>query len=83
MLVPTDGTAAVGAVTAGCLEGPVRNTATDVAAEGTPRVEVFDLTDDGDSWGLGLGCNGSIDLLVEPPERVSTARSRRWPTATP
>lgn len=66
MLVPTDETA-VGAVTAGCLEDAVQDIAAEVIAEGRPRVEVFDLMDDDeDTWGLGLGCNGVIDLLVEP-----------------
>ena len=66
MLVRADD-AAVGAVTAGCLEDTVQDIAAEVVAEGRPRVEVFDLMDDDDdSWGLGLGCNGIIDLLVEP-----------------
>lgn len=66
MLVTPDD-AAVGAVTAGCLEDAVQDIAADVIAGETPRVETFDLTDNGDdSWGLGLGCNGVIDLLVEP-----------------
>jgi len=37
-----------------------------VLAEGKPRVERFDLTGDGDEWGFGLGCNGVIDVLLEP-----------------
>jgi len=66
MLVPAGG-ASVGAVTAGCLEDPVVDLATDVIEAGTPRLEVFDLLDDDeDSWGLGLGCNGVIDVFVEP-----------------
>ncbi|MFC7078396.1 XdhC family protein [Haloarcula halophila] len=66
MLVPADGEAA-GAVTAGCLEEPVVDLAQEILATGQPRIEVFDLLDsDDDSWGLGLGCNGVIDLFVEP-----------------
>lgn len=66
MFVPADETA-VGAVTAGCLEDAVRTVAADVIAESTPRMKTFDLLDDDDnSWGIGLGCNGIIDLLVEP-----------------
>ena len=65
MLVPADGDAA-GAVTAGCLEDAVQNVAADVISTGRSRIEVFDLMDDDDSWGLGLGCNGIIDVLVEP-----------------
>lgn len=55
----------VGSITAGCLEDEVVALAEEVLATGDPRVERFDLTDD-EEWGLGLGCNGVIDLLLEP-----------------
>ena len=57
----------VGAITAGCLEGPVADVATSVADDG-PRRETFDLTSDDDTWSFGLGCNGVIDVLVEPAD---------------
>jgi xanthine dehydrogenase accessory factor len=63
MLLTGDGTA--GSVTAGCLESEVEDIAAAVRKSGQSRVERFDLTDD-EQWGLGLGCNGVIDLLVEP-----------------
>jgi xanthine dehydrogenase accessory factor len=63
MLVGGDG--AVGSITAGCLEDEVVRLAESVLETGESRVERFDLTDD-EEWGLGLGCNGVIDLLVEP-----------------
>lgn len=65
MLIPADGEAA-GAVTAGCLEDQIQNLAADVISTDRPRLEMFDLMDDDDSWGLGLGCNGIIEVLVEP-----------------
>jgi xanthine dehydrogenase accessory factor len=55
----------LGAITAGCLEGPVTDIAESVLEDGRPRVETFDLMDDTE-WGLGLGCNGIIDILLEP-----------------
>jgi len=55
----------VGSITAGCLEDEVVDIAQDVLETGQPRIERFDLTDD-EEWGLGLGCNGVIDLLLEP-----------------
>jgi xanthine dehydrogenase accessory factor len=64
LVAPADGSA-LGAVTAGCLDGPVNDLAADVRASGRATVETFDLMDD-DEWGLGLGCNGVIDLLVDP-----------------
>jgi xanthine dehydrogenase accessory factor len=63
MLISPDGS--LGAITAGCLEGPVADIAADVIEDGRPRVETFDLMDDTE-WGLGLGCNGIIDILLEP-----------------
>jgi xanthine dehydrogenase accessory factor len=63
MLISPDGS--LGAITAGCLEGPVAEIAADVLEDGRARVETFDLMDDTE-WGLGLGCNGIIDILLEP-----------------
>ena len=56
----------VGSITAGCLEEEVLALAEDVLADGRPRLETFDLTGDDDVWGLGVGCNGVIDILLEP-----------------
>ncbi len=65
MVLPEDG-GGVGSITAGCLEDEVLALAQDVLASGTPRVETFDLTGDDDVWGLGVGCNGVITILLEP-----------------
>lgn len=66
MVVDADGEN-LGAVTAGCLEDSVRDIAQRTLADKTPRVETFDLRDDeASAWGLGLGCNGVIDIFVEP-----------------
>ncbi len=56
----------VGSITAGCLEDEVLALAEEVIADGRPRLETFDLTGDDDVWGLGVGCNGVIDILLEP-----------------
>ncbi|ESP90093.1 XdhC family protein [Candidatus Halobonum tyrrellensis] len=66
MVVDPEGTHR-GSVTAGCLEESVRDIAARVVTDGDPRLERFDLRDDAvEGWGLGLGCNGVIDVLVEP-----------------
>lgn len=65
MLIHSDSGGA-GSITAGCLEDEVRALAADVLADGTPRVETWDLTGDDDVWGLGIGCNGVITVLLEP-----------------
>jgi xanthine dehydrogenase accessory factor len=69
MVIPEDGDG-VGHITAGCLEEEVQGLAEEVLAAGEPRVERYDLmpeADEGDDvWGLGVGCNGVIDILLEP-----------------
>lgn len=64
-LVAPDGEDVLGAITAGCLEGPVADLASEARQSGAANVETFDLMDE-EEWGLGLGCNGIIDVLVEP-----------------
>jgi xanthine dehydrogenase accessory factor len=65
MVIP-EGGGGIGSITAGCLEDEVRSLAGEVLAEGESRVETFDLMGDDDVWGLGVGCNGVIDILLEP-----------------
>ncbi|SFS90988.1 XdhC family protein [Halostagnicola kamekurae] len=65
MVLGDDGST-YGGITAGCLEGPLRDVATEVISERSSTVVTFDLTDDDDGWGLGLGCEGIVDVLVEP-----------------
>ncbi len=67
MVIPEDG-AGVGHITAGCLEDEVQAVASEVLASGEPRVETYDLRPEAedDVWGLGVGCNGVIDILLEP-----------------
>lgn len=70
------GDGAVGAITAGCLEGPVADLA-DRARTSGPLLETFDLTGEDDEWGFGLGCNGVIDVLVEPADASFRAALER------
>lgn len=65
MLVSPDGDG-IGSITAGCVEDEVRTLATAVLDAEQPRIETFDLMGDDDIWGLGVGCNGVIDILLEP-----------------
>ncbi len=70
LLVPADGVP-VGTISGGCLEGEVCDIASQVMAERRPRLLHFDLTADDEAvWGWGLGCNGVIDVFVEPAERA-------------
>lgn len=66
LLIRQDGTT-VGSISGGCLEGDVAEAAREVIQTGEPRMLTYDLTADDDAvWGLGLGCNGAIDVFVEP-----------------
>ncbi len=66
MVAQVDGST-VGIVSGGCLESDLAEHAKDVHASQVPRVVTYDTrADDDTSWGLGLGCNGLIDVLLEP-----------------
>src|SRR2546427_3900961 len=57
----------VGNISGGCLESDVMVVADEVMAGGKARLVTYDLTADDDVvWGLGLGCNGAVDIFVEP-----------------
>ncbi|WP_265110995.1 XdhC family protein [Halosolutus halophilus] len=56
----------VGSITAGCLEDELLATAESVRERGRPELVTYDLMEDDDVWGLGVGCNGIIDVLLEP-----------------
>jgi len=73
LLVPEEG-APIGNLSGGCLEGDVADVARVVMEEGRARLAGWDLTaDDDDVWGLGLGCNGAIEVFIEPADRAVAA----------
>ncbi|MGH2426105.1 MAG: XdhC family protein, partial [bacterium] len=62
----------VGNISGGCLESDVMVVSEEVMRTGRPRMVTYDLTADDDAvWGLGLGCNGAVDLFVEPVDPAS------------
>ncbi len=66
MVVRIDGST-VGVVSGGCLESDLAEQARHANAEGEARVVTYDTrADDDAAWGLGLGCNGLIDVLLKP-----------------
>ncbi len=74
MLFLRDGDS-VGLVSGGCLEADLAQRAAEVFDSGESRTVVYDMRSPDDLiWGLGLGCNGEIRVLVElldpsrPPE---------------
>jgi xanthine/CO dehydrogenase XdhC/CoxF family maturation factor len=66
MLVTASGRSA-GMISGGCLEDDVREHARAVMAKGEPRLVTYDTTSPADIvFGLGLGCNGVVKVLIEP-----------------
>ena len=66
MLVLDNGTY-LGGISGGCLEGDALRRAQKAIAQNKPSVITYDTTqDDGAQIGVGLGCNGIIDVLFTP-----------------
>jgi xanthine/CO dehydrogenase XdhC/CoxF family maturation factor len=67
-MIMTDDGQWTGAISGGCLEGDALRQARKIIAEGKPKLVRYDTTDDqaATSLGVGLGCNGIIDVLIEP-----------------
>src|SRR5436309_1820251 len=56
----------VGTISGGCLESDVMERAAQVVETGEPRVIEYDTRGNEDIvWGLGLGCNGVVRVLLE------------------
>lgn len=58
----------LGSVSGGCLEADVREVARQQVLEtGTPSLRHYSTGNDEDMvWGLGLGCDGQIDVFIQP-----------------
>ncbi|MDS0261117.1 XdhC family protein [Haloarcula sp. S1CR25-12] len=62
-----EGTAATGSITAGCLETDLADASRRVRESGEPELRSYDLTsDESETWGLGVGCEGVVTVLLEP-----------------
>ena len=66
--------ATLGSVSGGCLEADVRDVAAAVLRSSRPALRHYETGEDEDAvWGLGLGCNGAIDVFVQPATEGSWA----------
>jgi xanthine/CO dehydrogenase XdhC/CoxF family maturation factor len=77
MVVRADGST-VGAISGGCLEKDLAAHADAVRKALEARVVSYDLTRDDDApWGLNMGCNARLDVLLEPcagvPDHLAAA----------
>ena len=79
-LLVEEGGAALGSVSGGCLEADVREVAQAVLATGKPTLRRYNTGGEEDVvWGLGLGCNGRVEVLVQPAtDGPLTALAGRW-----
>lgn len=55
-----------GMVSGGCLEGDLAEQARAAMAGGRARFVTYDLASDDELFGLGVGCEGRMELLVQP-----------------
>jgi xanthine dehydrogenase accessory factor len=68
MLITDDGKW-VGSISGGCLEGDALRKARQVMTEKKPLTVSYDTSEESNqNLGIGLGCNGVIDVLIEPVE---------------
>ena len=59
-----------GLLSGGCLEGDLAEQARSVFATATPRTITYDMRDSADDlWGIGLGCNGMLQILLQQLSR--------------
>jgi xanthine/CO dehydrogenase XdhC/CoxF family maturation factor len=73
ILIAEDGEYA-GLISGGCLEGDLREHARTVIASGTARTVRYDTrTADDLLWGLGLGCEGAMEILL-----LQTGPANAW-----
>jgi len=66
-LLIEDSGAVLGGVSGGCLEEDVRQIGLQVLRSGRSRALHYETGDDDTKvWGLGLGCDGEVDIAVHP-----------------
>ncbi len=54
-----------GMLSGGCLEGDLALRASEVIESGTPQTVTYDLAQDDELWGLGVGCDGVMQVLLQ------------------
>jgi xanthine dehydrogenase accessory factor len=66
MLITDDGKW-IGSISGGCLEGDALRKARQVMMDNKPMTVTYDTREESNqNLGIGLGCNGVIDVLIEP-----------------
>ncbi len=70
MLIDADGVFR-GMLSGGCLEGDLAIRAQQVIAFRRPQCALYDLAADDELWGLGVGCEGAMHVLLQPLDAAS------------
>lgn len=71
MLITDDGKW-IGSISGGCLEGDALRKARQVMTDNRPLTVTYDTREESNqNLGIGLGCNGVIDVLIEPVDTGS------------
>lgn len=84
MLIFEDGRA-MGAISGGCLESDVAEAAREAIRQGAARMLRYDMTSDDDElWGMGTGCNGVVEIFIQPlwPDAGAAADAAGGPAAS-
>jgi xanthine/CO dehydrogenase XdhC/CoxF family maturation factor len=55
-----------GMLSGGCLEGDLALRAAAVIETGEPQAVTYDLAQDDELWGLGVGCDGVMSVFLQP-----------------
>ena len=75
MLITDDGKW-VGSISGGCLEGDALRKARGVMTDKNPMTVTYDTREESNqNLGIGLGCNGVIDVLIEPIDEADQKNS--------
>ena len=66
----------IGNISGGCLDNDIKAVANEIFAGAPARVVDFDLTAPDEAiWGGGLGCNGALEVFVEPTQKATEITS--------
>lgn len=65
MLLDDDGSFC-GMLSGGCLEGDLAERTKVVLRNNEPQIAAYDLSPDDELWGLGVGCEGTMQVYLQP-----------------
>jgi xanthine/CO dehydrogenase XdhC/CoxF family maturation factor len=69
----------VGSISGGCLESDVYEVSVGVVERNRPEIAAYDTNAENENvWGLGLGCNGTVEVFIEPMAWWRTAEGRAF-----